>query len=76
MGGECINLIAGTEMTGPVALNDREQTGHLNKKRLVGHSDQSALTYAFAIRLSAPPALRSTNMDLAVGLRRLATVFK
>jgi hypothetical protein len=27
MRGECINLIAGTEMTGPVALNDREQTG-------------------------------------------------
>ena len=74
MGGECINLIAGTEMTGPVALNDREQTGHLNKKRLVGHGD--ALTYAFAIRLSAPPALRSTNMGLAVGLRRLATVLK
>jgi len=37
MRGECINLIAGTKMTGPVALNDREQTGHLNKYRLVGH---------------------------------------
>jgi hypothetical protein len=34
---ERVNLVAGVEMSGPVALNDRQQAGHLGEHRLVGH---------------------------------------
>jgi len=35
--GQWINLMAGAEMSGPVALNDLQQTCHLSKHTLVGH---------------------------------------
>jgi hypothetical protein len=35
--GQGINLTAGAEMSGPVALDDLQQTCHLGKHTLVGH---------------------------------------
>ena len=35
--GERVNLVARAEMSGPVALNDRQQAGHLGEHGLVGH---------------------------------------
>ena len=34
---ERVNLVAGVEMRSPVAVNDRQQAGHLGEHGLVGH---------------------------------------
>jgi hypothetical protein len=32
-----VNFITSAEMSGPVAVNDRQQAGHLAKHGLIGH---------------------------------------
>lgn len=51
-----INFVASAEMGAPVALNDGQQTGHLGKHRLVGHS----IGISFSKALTCPLGKRWT----------------
>jgi len=47
--GERVDLVARAEMSGPVALNDRQQAGHLGEHGLVGHRMRTVSGEALAL---------------------------